>query len=141
MVTYFLPALVWKRTVPSERAKSVSSFPFPTFTPGWILVPLCRTMILPAETTCPSPRLTPSLLLMLSLPFILKTEGSLKSQTQLTLFYALVLGLTLLSVLAIFVSAASICSEVEQKHIQVTDTKPLKPMPPPMPAPLVALKA
>jgi len=64
--------------------------------------------------------------LMLSLPFILKTEGSLKSQTQLTLFYALVLGLTLLSVLAIFVSAASICSEVEQKHIQVTDTKPLK---------------
>ena len=63
--------------------------------------------------------------LTLSLPFILKTEGSLKSQTQLLLLYSLVLGLTLLSVLAIFVSSASICSEVERKHVQVTDTKPL----------------
>jgi hypothetical protein len=65
------------------------------------------------------------IVLTLSLPFILKTEGSLKSQTQLLFLYSLTLGLTLLCVLAIFVSSASICAEVEHKHVQVTDTKPL----------------
>ena len=63
--------------------------------------------------------------LTFSLPFILKTEGSLKSQTQLLLLYSLVLGLVLLCVLAIFISAASICSEIERKQVQITDTKPL----------------
>ncbi len=64
--------------------------------------------------------------LTLSLPFLLKTEGSLKSQVQIMLLYSLALALLLLSLVAIFVSAASICSEVEHKQVQVTDTKPLR---------------
>jgi len=64
--------------------------------------------------------------LTLSLPFLLKTEGSLKSQVQITLLYSLALALLLLSLVAIFVSAASICSEVERKQVQITDTKPLR---------------
>ena len=63
--------------------------------------------------------------LMFSLPFVLKTEGSLKSQVQLLMLYSLALGMMLMSLLAIFVSAASICSEIETKRVQVTDTKPL----------------
>src|SRR5690606_21208117 len=57
-------------TTPDFRAKSVSSLPFPTLAPGWIFVPLCLTMILPASTYCPSPLLTPSLLASLSRPFL-----------------------------------------------------------------------
>lgn len=64
--------------------------------------------------------------LMLSLPFILKTEGSVKSQVQLVMLYSLVLAMVLLSLVAIFLSAASICSEVEQKQVHITDTKPLR---------------
>jgi len=60
------------------------------------------------------------------LPFILKTEGSLKSQVQLVLLYSLVLSMVLLSLLAIFAATASICSEVERKHVHITDTKPLR---------------
>ncbi len=64
--------------------------------------------------------------LMLSLPFILTTEGSPKSQLQLVMLYSLVLAMVLMSLLAIFLSAASICSEVERKHVHITDTKPLQ---------------
>ncbi len=63
--------------------------------------------------------------LMPSLPFVLKTEGSVKSQVQLVLLYSLCLALVLLSLLAIFLSTASICSEVEKKQVHVTDTKPM----------------
>jgi len=63
--------------------------------------------------------------LMLSMPFILKTEGSLKSQVQLVLLYSLVLAMVLLSLVAIFLSAASVCSEIEHKQVHITDTKPL----------------
>ncbi len=38
-------------TLPSARAKSVSSPPLPTFSPGWMRVPRWRTMIVPAVTT------------------------------------------------------------------------------------------
>ncbi len=64
--------------------------------------------------------------LTLTLPFLLKTEGSIKSQVQIMLMYSLALALVLLSLVAIFVSAASICSEIERKEVQVTDTKPLR---------------
>jgi len=63
--------------------------------------------------------------LMPSLPFVLKTEGSLKSQVQIVLLYSLALGMVLLSLLAIFCATASICSEVERRHVHITDTKPL----------------
>lgn len=65
------------------------------------------------------------LVLMPSLPFILKTEGSLKSQVQITFMYALTLAEVLLSLVAIFVATASICREIEEKQVHVTDTKPL----------------
>ncbi len=65
-------------------------------------------------------------LLVLSLPFLLKTEGSVKSQVQIVLLYSLIVAMVLLSLVAIFVSAASICSEIERKHVQITDTKPLR---------------
>jgi hypothetical protein len=64
--------------------------------------------------------------MMLLLPFVLKTEGSQKSQVQLVLLYSLVLAMVLLSFVAILLSAASICSEVEGKQVQVTDTKPMR---------------
>ena len=46
-------------TVPVTLAKSVSSFPRPTFWPGWIRVPRWRTMIDPAVMNSPEKRLTP----------------------------------------------------------------------------------
>ncbi len=64
--------------------------------------------------------------LMPSLPFILETEGNPKSQVQIVISYALALAEVLLSLLAIFVCTASICSEIEKKQVQVTDTKPLR---------------
>ena len=63
--------------------------------------------------------------LMPSLPFILKHEGNLKSQVQIVFSYALTLAEVLLCVVAVTVCTASICSEVERKHVHLTDTKPL----------------
>ena len=63
--------------------------------------------------------------LMPSLPFILRTEGNPKSQVQIVVTYALGLAEVLLCLVAVFLSTASICSEIEQKYVQVTDTKPL----------------
>ncbi len=65
-------------------------------------------------------------IMMPSLPFILKTEGSLRSQVQIVLTYSLALAMVLLSVLAIFVCTASVCSEIVRKQVHITDTKPLK---------------
>jgi len=65
------------------------------------------------------------LVLMPSLPFILKTEGNLKSQVQIIFTYALTLAKVLLSLLAIFLATASICSEIERQQVHVTDSKPL----------------
>jgi len=66
------------------------------------------------------------IVLMPSLPFLLHTEGTLKSQVQIVFTYSLVLAMVLLSLIAIFVSTASVCSEVERKYVQITDTKPLR---------------
>src|ERR1700690_280564 len=46
-------------TVPSTSANSVKSFPRPTFRPGWIDEPTCRTSTLPAVTRSPPYTLTP----------------------------------------------------------------------------------
>src|SRR5699024_1382268 len=46
-------------TVPAVSANRVSSFPRPTPSPGWMLVPRCRTRNSPAPTTWPPKRLTP----------------------------------------------------------------------------------
>lgn len=60
-----------------------------------------------------------------SLPFILKTEGNPKSQVQIVLSYSLSLAEILLSLVAIVICTASLCSEIERKQVQVTDPKPL----------------
>lgn len=65
------------------------------------------------------------IIMMPSLPFILKTDGTLKSHVQIIFTYALALGKYLLCFLAIFLSTASLCEEVEYKQIHTTDTKPL----------------
>src|SRR6266436_3448594 len=48
-------------TYPVTSAYSVSSLPCPTLTPAWCFVPRCRTKIVPAFTSCPPKRFTPSL--------------------------------------------------------------------------------
>lgn len=65
------------------------------------------------------------IVLMPSLRFILQTEGSLKSQIQIVLTYSLTLAEVLLSLVAVFVCTASICSEIEKKQVFVVDTKPM----------------
>src|SRR4051795_1869319 len=57
-------------TVPVTLAKSVSSLPRPTFEPGLILVPRCRTMMLPPGTSCPPNTFTPSRCALESRPFL-----------------------------------------------------------------------
>src|SRR5216684_5853443 len=47
-------------TAPSSSANSVWSRPMPTRSPGWNLVPRCRTMMLPGMTISPPNFLTPS---------------------------------------------------------------------------------
>ena len=61
-VDLFNGPLTEKKTLPFWRAKSVWSLPIPTFLPGWNLVPLCLTMMLPGTTNSPPNFFTPSLL-------------------------------------------------------------------------------
>ncbi len=65
------------------------------------------------------------IVLMPSLPFILKTEGNVKSQVQIVITYALALGQVLLSLVAVFLCTASVCGEIDRGHIHVLDPKPL----------------
>jgi hypothetical protein len=53
------------------------------------------------------------IVLMPSLPFILKTEGNPKSQVQIILTYSLILGQVLLSLLAVFLCLASVCGVID----------------------------
>src|SRR5918996_3263297 len=57
-------------TVPSAVAKTVSSPPLPTFSPGWIRVPRWRTRIDPDVTNSPSNTLDPSRFAFESRPFL-----------------------------------------------------------------------
>src|SRR5208282_1715758 len=54
---------------PVTLAKSVSSLPRPTFSPGFTRVPRCRMMIVPPGTTCPPNALNPSRCEFESRPF------------------------------------------------------------------------
>src|SRR3978361_1592733 len=60
MLTVLRPRWVPNSTLPGASANSVSSPPRPTRSPGWNLVPRCRTRISPALTNWPPKRLTPS---------------------------------------------------------------------------------
>src|SRR5450631_2348041 len=57
-------------TVPVTLAKSVSSLPQPTLSPGLSLVPRWRTMIEPPGTNCPPKTFTPSRCALESRPFL-----------------------------------------------------------------------
>src|ERR1017187_6852535 len=57
-------------TTPVTLANSVSSLPNPTFSPGLIGVPRCRTMIDPPGTSCPPKRFTPRRCALESRPFL-----------------------------------------------------------------------
>src|ERR1051325_7106945 len=57
-------------TTPVTLANNVSSLPQPTFRPGLILVPRCRTMIEPPGTSCPPKTFTPSRCALESRPFL-----------------------------------------------------------------------
>src|SRR5213082_657796 len=63
-------------------AYSVSSLPRPTFSPGWCFVPRCRTSIVPAFTSCPPKRFTPSLCPWESRPFVDEPPPFLCAITQ-----------------------------------------------------------
>ncbi|MEF8787551.1 MAG: hypothetical protein V5A84_00645 [Planctomycetota bacterium] len=65
------------------------------------------------------------LVLIPALPFILQTQGSMKSQVQISFTYAMGLAETLLCFLAIFLGTASVCREIKQQEVHITDTKPL----------------
>src|ERR1700683_1137187 len=57
-------------TTPVTLANSVSSLPQPTFVPGLILVPRCRTIIEPPGTSWPPNTFTPSRCALESRPFL-----------------------------------------------------------------------
>src|SRR5271165_1235134 len=57
-------------TTPVILANSVSSLPSPTFSPGLIGVPRCRTMIEPPGTNCPPKHFTPRRCALESRPFL-----------------------------------------------------------------------
>src|SRR6476659_6855532 len=64
---------IWPRSLNTMRpvilAKSVSSFPRPTLSPGFTRVPRWRTMMVPPGTTCPPNALKPSRCALESRPF------------------------------------------------------------------------
>src|SRR6202051_2601846 len=57
-------------TTPVTLANSVSSLPQPTFSPGFSLVPRCRTMMEPPGTSCPPKTFTPRRCALESRPFL-----------------------------------------------------------------------
>src|SRR5690348_11901390 len=60
----------WNSTTPVIFAKSVSSLPQPTFSPGLSFVPRCLTMIDPPGTSCPPKTFTPRRCAFESRPFL-----------------------------------------------------------------------
>src|SRR5215211_2377333 len=83
-------------TVPSTLANSVSSPPRPTPSPGWMRVLRWRTRIVPAVTSWPPWRLTPSRLAAESRPLRLEDAPFLCAISAFFLFLlALLLGLGL----------------------------------------------
>src|SRR5215216_5065130 len=83
-------------TVPSTLANRVSSPPRPTPSPGWMRVPRWRTRIVPAVTSWPPWRLTPSRLAAESRPLRLEDAPFLCAISAFFLFLlALLLGLGL----------------------------------------------
>ncbi len=64
-------------TFPVPAAYRVSSFPFFTFFPGLIFVPLCLMRIVPGVTVCPSPTFAPRYFGLLSRPSLVEPPAFL----------------------------------------------------------------
>ena len=60
-----------------------------------------------------------------SLPFLLKGDGTLLGQVQVFITYSLISSTMLLSVLTLTLSTASLCGEIRDKQIFILDTKPI----------------
>src|SRR5215216_1199020 len=80
-------------TVPSTLANRVSSPPRPTPSPGWMRVPRWRTRIVPAVTSWPPWRLTPSRLAAESRPLRLEDAPFLCAISAFLFLLVLLLGL------------------------------------------------
>ena len=60
-----------------------------------------------------------------ALPFLLKTDGTQPGQVRIVLTYSLTLAGGLLSILTLFLSTATLCSEFKGKQIYLLDPKPV----------------
>ncbi len=61
-----------------------------------------------------------------SVPFTLKSDGTQKGKVQITLAYSLGLLNIVLSVLTLFLSTSTFCSDIRNKVMFTIDTKPVK---------------
>lgn len=64
--------------------------------------------------------------LMPTLPFLLKGDGTLRGHVQVFITYSLLLSTLLLSLLTLALSTASLCGEVRDKQLFILDTKPIR---------------
>lgn len=63
---------------------------------------------------------------LVSVPFTLKSDGTQKGKVQITLAYSLGVLNIVLSVLTLFLSTSTFCSDIRNKVIFTIDTKPVK---------------
>ncbi len=66
------------------------------------------------------------MILMPSLPFLLKGDGTLHGHVQVIITYSLLLASILLSVLTLALSTGSLCLEIRDKQMFLLDTKPVQ---------------
>lgn len=64
-------------------------------------------------------------LLIVGLPFLLRSDGTLKGHVQLTLSYSLNLTFVILALMTLFLGTLSFTNEIKYKHIYMLDTKSL----------------
>ncbi len=65
-------------------------------------------------------------LLMPTLPFVLKGDGTLHGFVQVIITYSLTLATVLLSVLTLALSTGSLCTEIRDKQAFILDSKPIQ---------------
>src|SRR5512132_1287298 len=114
MLASVRPRTMWQTTVPSTLANRVSSPPRPTPSPGWMRVPRWRTRIVPAVTSWPPWRLTPSRLAAESRPLRLEDAPFLCAISA----FLFLLVLLLLSGLAAGPGRAPARAEVDRLDLE-----------------------
>jgi hypothetical protein len=66
------------------------------------------------------------IVVLVSVPFTLKSDGTQRGKVQITLAYSLGVLNIVLSVLTLFLSTSTFCSDIRNKVIFTIDTKPVK---------------